>query len=59
MWAVVPTALTITCLNYTGFCAFGAFLKDKAVSVALNIQLRRILSLCFILYGVVLAFLTI
>jgi threonine/homoserine/homoserine lactone efflux protein len=59
MWAIVPTALTITCLNYTSFCAFGAFLKDKAVTVTLNIQLRRILSLCFILYGVVLAFLTI
>lgn len=59
MWAIVPTALTITCLNYTSFCAFGAFLKDRAVTVTLNIQLRRILSLCFILYGVVLAFLTI
>ena len=59
MWAIVPTALTITCLNYTSFCAFGAFLKDKAVTATLNIQLRRMLSLCFILYGVVLAFLTI
>ena len=53
MWAIVPTALTITCLNYTSLCAFGAFLKVKATTVTLNIQLRRVLSLCFILYGVV------
>ena len=59
MWAIVPTALTITCLNYTSLCALGAFLKGKAATVTLNIQLRRILSLCFIFYGVVLAFLTI
>ena len=59
MWAIVPTALTITCLNYISLCAFGAFLKGKAATVTLNIQLRRMLSLCFILYGVVLAFLTI
>jgi threonine/homoserine/homoserine lactone efflux protein len=59
MWAIVPTALTITCLNYTSVCAFGAFLKDKAVTVAFNTQLRRVLSVCFILYGLILAFLTI
>jgi homoserine/homoserine lactone efflux protein len=59
MWAIVPTALTITCLNYTSVCAFGAFLKDNAVTVAFNTQLRRVLSVCFILYGLILAFLTI
>ena len=59
MWAIVPTALTITCLNYTSLCAFGSLLKNKAVTLTLNIRLRRMLSLCFILYGVVLAFLTI
>ncbi len=59
MWVIVPTALTITCLNYTSFCALGAFLKDKAVTVTLNIRLRRVLSLFFILYGVALAFFTI
>ena len=59
MWAIVPTALTITCLNYTSLCAFGSLLKNKAATLTLNIRLRRMLSLCFILYGVVLAFLTI
>jgi threonine/homoserine/homoserine lactone efflux protein len=59
MWAIVPTALTITCLNYTSLCAFGSLLKNKAVTLTLNIRLRRMLSLCFILYGVVLAFLSI
>ena len=59
MWAIVPTALTITCLNYTSLCAFGSLLKNKAVTLTLNIRLRRMLSLCFILYGLVLAFLTI
>ena len=59
MWAIVPTALTITCLNYTSLCAFGALLKNKAATLTLNIRLRRMLSLCFILYGVVLAFLSI
>ena len=59
MWAIVPTALTITCLNYTSLCAFGSLLKNKAATLTLNIRLRRMLSLCFILYGLVLAFLTI
>jgi len=59
MWVIVPTALAITCLNYTSLCAFGAYLKDKALTVTLNIQLRRMLSFCFVLYGVALAFLTI
>ena len=59
MWVIVPTALTITCLNYMSFCALGVFLKDKAATVTLNIRLRKVLSLFFILYGVALAFLTI
>ena len=51
MWIIVPTALCLTTLSYTGFCALGAGLGRAALSAILNVWLRRILAICFIIYG--------
>jgi len=46
MWAIVPTALTNHLFKlYQSLCFWG-FLKVKSATVTLNIQLRRVLSLC-------------
>ena len=54
MWVIFPTALCLTCLSYTGYTALGAGLGRAALSAVFNVWLRRLLSLCFILYGVLL-----
>ena len=51
MWIIMPTALCMTTLSYTSFCALGAGLGRAALSAILNGWLRRILALCFIIYG--------
>ena len=51
MWIIVPTALCLTTLSYTSFCALGAGLGRAVLSTILNVWLRRILATCFILYG--------
>ena len=51
MWIIVPTALCLTTLSYSGFCALGAGLGRAALSAILNVWLRRILAICFIIYG--------
>lgn len=52
---IAPTALTLTTLSYTGYCALGAGLGKRALGLVLNIWLRRTLAACFILYGALLA----
>ena len=52
---IAPTALTLTALSYTGYCALGASLGKRALSLVLNIWLRRTLAACFVVYGVLLA----
>lgn len=54
MWVIMPTALTLTTLSYCGFTALGAGLGRTALAAVLNVWLRRALSVCFIIYGVLL-----
>lgn len=54
MSVIVPTALVITALSYTGFTLLGAGLGRAALGAVFNIWVRRVLAACFILYGVLL-----
>lgn len=54
MWVIVPTALTLTALSYTTYCALGAGLGRAALGAVFNTALRRALALCFIAYGILL-----
>lgn len=51
MGVIAPTALTLTALSYTGWCALGAWLGRRALGVVASVRLRRILALCFVAYG--------
>ena len=50
MWIIIPTALCLTKLSYTSFCALGARLGHAALSTISNVWLRRVLATCFIIY---------
>ena len=50
MWIIIPTALCLTKLSYTSFCALGASLGHAALSTISNVWLRRVLATCFIIY---------
>lgn len=54
MWVIFPTALTLTCLSYVTYTALGAGLGRAALGAVFNVWLRRVLALCFIIYGVLL-----
>jgi homoserine/homoserine lactone efflux protein len=54
MLVIVPTALTITALSYTGFTALGALMGRAALGAVFNIWVRRIMAAAFIIYGVLL-----
>lgn len=54
MTVIVPTALVLTTLSYTGYCALGAGLGRMALGAIMNIWLRRALAACFIIYGIAL-----
>lgn len=54
MWAIVPTALTLTALSYTSYVAIGAWLGRLAMGALMSVWLRRGMSLLFIGYGVAL-----
>ncbi|MEM0947809.1 MAG: LysE family transporter [Pseudomonadota bacterium] len=54
MWAIVPTALTITAASYIGYTALGAWLGRRALGAVLNIWFRRAMGACFVIYGVLL-----
>ena len=54
MWLIVPTALTLTALSYTGFTALGAGIGKAALGAVFNVWVRRGMSVCFIVYGVLL-----
>mmetsp|Transcript_28628 Transcript_28628/g.53938 ORF Transcript_28628/g.53938 Transcript_28628/m.53938 type:complete len:207 (+) Transcript_28628:2698-3318(+) len=54
MWVIMPTALTITALSYTGFTALGAGIGRAALGAVFNIWVRRVMAICFIIYGVLL-----
>lgn len=54
MLVIVPTALTITALSYTGFTALGAGLGRAALGAVFSTWFRRFMGACFILYGLAL-----
>ena len=54
MAVILPTALTLTTLSYTGFTALGALMGKAALGAVFNIWVRRVLAGCFIVYGVLL-----
>lgn len=54
MWAIVPTALTLTAASYLGYCAVGAGLGRLALGALMNAWLRRGMALLFIGYGIAL-----
>ena len=54
MGAIAPTALGLTALSYTGWCALGAWLGRRALGVVASLWLRRVLAGCFVAYGVAL-----
>jgi len=54
MAVIMPTALFLTALSYTGFTALGAGLGRAALGAVFNTWFRRFMAVCFILYGALL-----
>lgn len=54
MLVIMPTALTLTALSYTGFTLLGALMGRAALAAVFNVWIRRLLGVCFIIYGVLL-----
>ncbi|MEQ6249778.1 LysE family translocator [Sulfitobacter sp. HNIBRBA3233] len=54
MGVIVPTALTLTALSYTGFTALGAGIGRAALGAVFNVWVRRVMGACFVVYGVLL-----
>ncbi len=56
MLVIMPTALTLTALSYLGFTALGAGLGRAALKAVFNVWIRRVMAICFIIYGTLLGF---
>jgi homoserine/homoserine lactone efflux protein len=54
MIVIMPTALTLTALSYVGFTALGAGLGKAALGAVFSVWVRRVMAICFIIYGVLL-----
>ncbi len=54
MAVIMPTALTITALSYTGFTTLGVLMGRSALGAVFNVWFRRIMATCFIIYGILL-----
>ncbi|OUS36713.1 lysine transporter LysE [Rhodobacterales bacterium 56_14_T64] len=54
MGVIMPTALLITALSYTGYTALGAGLGRAAMAAVFNTWIRRTMAICFIVYGILL-----
>ncbi|MGJ5618059.1 LysE family translocator [Sulfitobacter sp. MF3-043] len=54
MLVIMPTALTLTALSYTGFTALGAGIGRNALGAVFNVWVRRVMAVCFVIYGVLL-----
>lgn len=54
MWIIMPTALTITALSYSAYTAMGAGLGRAALGAVLHVSVRRVMAVCFVIYGVLL-----
>lgn len=56
MKVIMPTALVLTGASYTGFTALGAGLGRAALGAVFNVWFRRIMAVCFVVYGLLLGF---
>jgi homoserine/homoserine lactone efflux protein len=54
MGVIMPTALVLTALSYTGFTLLGALMGKAALKAVFSTWIRRVLAICFIVYGVLL-----
>jgi homoserine/homoserine lactone efflux protein len=54
MGVLMPSALVITTLSYTGFTLLGAIMGRAAMGAVFNIWVRRVMAGCFIIYGLLL-----
>jgi homoserine/homoserine lactone efflux protein len=54
MWVIAPTALTLTACSYLTFTALGAGLGRAALGAVFNVWFRRVMAVCFVVYGVLL-----
>ncbi len=54
MAVIMPTALVLTTLSYTGFTLLGVVMGRAALKAVFNVWIRRVLAICFIVYGVLL-----
>ena len=54
MQVIMPTALMLTALSYTGYCMIGVGLGRAAMGAVFNTVFRRVMAVGFIIYGVVL-----
>ena len=54
MNVIAPTALVLTTLSYCGFTALGAGLGRAALGAVFMVWFRRVMALCFVIYGVLL-----
>ncbi|ATG45015.1 putative LysE-type translocator [Phaeobacter piscinae] len=54
MLVIMPTALILTTLSYTGFTLLGVAMGQAAMKAVFNLWIRRLLAICFIVYGVLL-----
>jgi homoserine/homoserine lactone efflux protein len=54
MGVIMPTALGLTVLSYTGFTLLGALMGKAALKAVFSTWIRRVLAICFIVYGVLL-----
>ncbi|MFK7838440.1 MAG: LysE family translocator [Sulfitobacter sp.] len=54
MVVIMPTALTLTALSYLSFTALGAVIGRAALGAVFNVWVRRVMSVCFVIYGVLL-----
>ena len=54
MVVIMPTALCLTALSYTGYTALGATFGKLATAKVSNVMMRRGLAICFVVYGALL-----
>ncbi len=54
MAVIMPTALVLTTLSYTGFTLLGVLMGKAALKAVFNVWISRVLAICFIVYGILL-----
>ena len=54
MSVIMPTALSLTALSYIGYTALGAGLGRAAMGAVINHWFRRLMAVCFVIYGALL-----